>query len=703
MRRFFAPALFVMNRLTYSRKLILIGLLFTIPMVVMMYMLIAEMNKEIDFAEKEQIGVKYVKSVKGFLADVQKHRGMANTFLMGDESFKERMIAQQSQIEKQIERIDQLDQQYGSTLKTTNRWNSLKKQWKYLKDNVFYLTAETSFAVHTEIAQNTLSLVTHIANTSNLILDPELDSYYVMDSITDKLPLLAEHLGKARAIGAGAAARKTLLDSEKESLTELSIQIKAAFKDANDGIAVAISKNASIETMVKRDLKNFNDNVNRFLEILNTRLISSKNINVDPSYYFSEATKTIDAAFRLYDTEARVLDKLLQQRVDDYSGKKQLSLAIVFIVAVVLLYLFIALYLSVINAVSSLEHSAMLLENGDLTIRVHLSTKDELKRIGNSFNKMAESFRNMVAANIQLAQQIAASSTELAEVADQSARVMEQIATMNQEVASGADHQKRNAAESVSEMEEMIENIKGISESSKEMFNLASKMLQQAERGNETMQIGVHHIHKLSRSANDVYFAIEQLKERSQEIGKIATMITTLSSQTNILALNAAIEAARAGEHGKGFAVVAEEVKHLAEQSREAATQIYDMIEEVQSSVSNAATVMNTSMQELETGTRTIQEAGEAFKTILYASRNVTDLIQKVSEASVQLSAGTEEVTASIERMAQIANTSASIAQHVAAASEEQLGSTEELSTSIHSLSEMAQQLQALAARFKVF
>ena len=116
---------------------------------------------------------------------------------------------------------------------------------------------------------------------------------------------------------------------------------------------------------------------------------------------------------------------------------------------------------------------------------------------------------------------------------------------------------------------------------------------------------------------SDTATVIRHLEDQSKEIGKIIEVITGISDQTNLLALNAAIEAARAGEHGKGFAVVADEVRKLAEQSKESADQITTLVQEIQEHTDHAVTVMGKGTNEVELGITVVQDTGEGFKRIL--------------------------------------------------------------------------------------
>ena len=172
--------------------------------------------------------------------------------------------------------------------------------------------------------------------------------------------------------------------------------------------------------------------------------------------------------------------------------------------------------------------------------------------------------------------------------------------------------------------------------------------------------------------------------------------------RTNLLALNANIEASRAGEHGRGFAVVANEVRKLAEQSKDSAKGIAGMIQEIQDFTADTVQAMREGAQEAARGIQAIQKSGDVFGEILSSVQNVAEQIEDVSAASEQMAAGSEEISASIEEMARIAQDSAKITRIVASASEEQKGSVVSVTASSYALSQMAFELRGLVEKFKV-
>ncbi|MFK2825125.1 methyl-accepting chemotaxis protein [Bacillus sp. B190/17] len=339
---------------------------------------------------------------------------------------------------------------------------------------------------------------------------------------------------------------------------------------------------------------------------------------------------------------------------------------------------------------------------GDLTKELSIKSRDEVGELAGSFNKMINNLREMIRQISLTSEQMAASSEELTASAEQTTQATNQIATSIQKVSIGAENQGHGAMESSRAMQDITIHIQQVAETAATVSEAATETSKEASLGNESLQQVTKQMNHISMSVEEAANVIKRLGEHSQQIGRITEIITGIADQTNLLALNAAIEAARAGEHGKGFAVVADEVRKLAEQSKESADQIAGFIGKIQEDTLQAVDVMDKGSQEVAMGTDIVYKTGEGIQKILSSVEQVASQVQEVSAISEEIAAGAEQVNASIEEMAGIAKSSASNTQNVASASEEQLASMEEIASSASSLSKMAEELQILVGQFKV-
>jgi methyl-accepting chemotaxis protein len=424
----------------------------------------------------------------------------------------------------------------------------------------------------------------------------------------------------------------------------------------------------------------------------------------------------------LLSTEGREIINRLDEKVDNLSNfqnnllvngsanntkmvEKTISFVLILGIIAVLAGITIALFMGRIisKPIISLANSAKKIAEGDLSVDVvSVKNKDEIGELVGSFNLMTKNLRMLIEQVSTNSIHVASAAEELTASAEQTTQATDQIALSIQEIASGSDTQVQSANECSTAMKEMTIGIQQVAETSSSVSESAIETNKEANLGNESLQKVIHQMNTINTSVEDSASVIRRLGNLSNEIGNIIGVITGIADQTNLLALNAAIEAARAGEHGKGFAVVADEVRKLAEQSKESADQIAELINKIQVDTNQAVNVMEVGTQEVATGMQIVKETGEGFEKILRSIEQVTAQIQEVSAISEEMSASAEEVNASLEEMAHIAQHSSSNTQNVASASEEQLASMEEITSSASSLSNMAEDLQALVSKFKI-
>ncbi len=389
----FVPAIRLMNRLRYPQKFLLVGLLLLLPLLLVMYEYIGAVNNVIDFASKEQLGLVYNAPVIKFLDDIQQHRGIASAYLSGDQSFKAQLSAKEADIEADIAAVDTVDARLGATLNETVSWKRIKSRWQNIKlqSQSTQMKAIDSFNAHTALNGDVLVFITEIGNNSNLILDPNIDSYYFMDSVITKLPAMAEYMAQLRGYGLMATASKTL---SPEDQTRFNIYAGLARSTLNSSVrsyGYAFTVNDSLQNRMQGDIKTYADQVNSFLDNINRTFITTlDNVpTTDSNSFFDLATQSINGVFKLYGTTSDALNGLLSTRIDRNVVQRNVVLIFALFVLALVIYLFIAFYLAVRQAINSLDVATQRMIGGHTEQAFVLDSQDELAQVAISFNNIA--------------------------------------------------------------------------------------------------------------------------------------------------------------------------------------------------------------------------------------------------------------------------------------------------------------------------
>ena len=355
------------------------------------------------------------------------------------------------------------------------------------------------------------------------------------------------------------------------------------------------------------------------------------------------------------------------------------------------------------KAVRLLTKTTRQIADGNLLIdSIEIKNKDELGLLATDVNKMAGNLRTIIQKVHRTSEQVAASAEELTANTEQTNSTTSQVTTSIDEVAKHTEILTANADQTAHTVNEMAMGVQRVADTTSTVTESALETTRQANIGNEHILKVIDQMKSIHSSSNKTNEVIKELSNRSNQIGQIIEVITGIAEQTNLLALNAAIESARAGEHGRGFTVVAEEVKKLAEQSRESANQIAELIQATQTDTAQVVEMMNTGIIEVTEGMRLVQETGESFNSILNSIENVSSEIEEVSAISEEMSAGVEQVNASVAEVATIIKTTAENTAKISEGSEEQLASMNEISEASAALAKMSEDLSDIVKQFKI-
>ncbi len=340
--------------------------------------------------------------------------------------------------------------------------------------------------------------------------------------------------------------------------------------------------------------------------------------------------------------------------------------------------------------------------SGDLTARVNIDTQGDFTRFSQSLDAIGESMVGLLKQVNESIDMVSSTSQELASSAEEMNASTEQVSAAIQQISKGAQSQASQVEETARVMSEISSSVIEVVNKSGMASQAAGKANESANTGKAAVENTIKKMKEIAKVVDESAKVIEILGKRSEEIGEIVGVITGISDQTNLLALNAAIEAARAGEQGRGFAVVAEEVKNLAEDSREAAERIAKMIKEVQQETSKAVESMQRGTRTAAEGMVIVDETGRAFQEISVMAAATSSEVMAISTLMDKQKEGQQRAAKSVDGIASIAEETASASEESASSTEELTASMEDMTARAQSLSEMAINLKKVAAQFKI-
>ncbi|MBL8797646.1 MAG: methyl-accepting chemotaxis protein [Planctomycetia bacterium] len=723
------------SELKIWHKISAICLAFVIPIAVLLYLYVNEQQKPIDFAQKELYGTEYLRPCRSLMEHVQQHRHLLHQQLTGEKVAADELSKKALEIDADLRALDQVDQKHGKLLSqedrvTANYLAAIKAKWQDVKALKSSAKPEASDELHEAMVAKNRELIGLVGDTSNLILDPDLDSYYLMDAVLLKQPDGQDSLGQLANFAEEILARKDLTPEERTEFVVRTGLIRANSDNLNSGLIgmrVSFKNDSTVEKRLQPWLEpSLTGSVaatNAYLDDLKKKVIDPAKPDLTPAASNAAAAKALEANYKLWDETVKALDLLLQKRIDGFRANMRWALAgaaVALLAAVLLVFLIVRGFTRQIAAMQDLftqlgignfqaraaivsndelgqittmlndnllplvqsreekdqiqQSIAKLLEevagvaDGDLSKDAEVTT-DVTGAIADSFNYMIEQLRKVIG-NVQDATlQVSSSANE--------------IHATTEHLAQGSEAQAEQIVNTSAAIDEMAVSIQQVSENAALSANVAQQSLVNARTGNEAVQNTIQGMNRIRDQVQETAKRIKRLGESSQEIGQIIQLIDDIADRTSILALNASIQAAMAGEAGRGFAVVAEEVERLAVRSTDATKKIATLVKTIQSETNEAVGAMEKGIQEVVEGSKLAGEAGQALGEIQGVSNRLAELIQSISLASKQQARGSEALAKSMGEISQITQQTAAGTKQAAESVNELAGLADDLRSSV--------------------
>ncbi|GEM_PF-664291 len=625
MKIFIAPVIYLMDRLGLKTKLYLIVSISLFPVLVLSYVALEFLGKEIAHLSQERSGLAIERSLQQLLVAVGQSRGSSNSYLnSGKRGDLPDVMEKQQQVEKLITALESMEESSAVDLQLSEKVSAIREAWAVAQAAFRGNKIEASFTAHNQVIELIIAYMKHVGRVTHLLQDSGGDNAHMADVFIRNIPTLINDIGVIRGSTAGLLANPGQLAKKRVKLMILIDRVEYQLVSIANEIAYLHHQPA-----LKTTFAQGSDNVNAFLQTTREQIalvdsgISSKMAVQD---YFAQGTQAIQDTLQLSNEMIPIVMNSIEKRITQERLERNIYMAIIAATIVLLAYLLLGFYLSFTRKLRRLVCYAKNMADGDLTQSsvTDLASQDEMGQIFNAMDTISQGVSQTIAAVLRTSSLFNDVSTRLTE----SSQITENSVSSQVEDSAATSH-------SITELSSMVQDI---SSNISEAANSAKQAEASANSGRQVVTEVVESIDLLSGEIGKVSDVINKVNSDSQEISTILNMIGEIAEQTNLLALNAAIEAARAGEHGRGFAVVADEVRNLANKTHLATQDIQRMIDALKSGSNRAVEVIAASEAQLTNSVKQAKIAGDMLNEITETVTSISEMNSRIAISAEQQS-----------------------------------------------------------------
>jgi methyl-accepting chemotaxis protein len=586
-----------LHRLTISRRLLLVSAAFTLPLGAMVTLI--DLNKDIAFARQELAGNAYQRQLVAAFAAIADHERLADAFARTPAAGPGELPAARQRVDAAFTDLAAADAALGADLQFTAdglaqrqrghvQLETVRQEWTAASAAVHGSTPTAATEAHAHLLTDLRTMTAHAGDTSNLILDPDLDSYYAMDMTLLALPQTQERTA-GLLVWLQRAHGRRLTAADRRQLAVTAAFLREADRDRIVAdAATALNEDAnfygvsdSLPRTLRPALTTYTAATTTFVDALDAAVKKRGRSDLAPALAAGVASQ--QASFGLWRAAAGELDTLLHLRVRHYETARLRALG-----------------------VSGLAWA------GALAVALYIS-RSVTRPLAATARQLSITAQHMAST----AAEVSASALSLSQGATEQAAALEQTSASMEEMASMTRRNAEHAAQAA---------------------DLVTDVARRVDQSNEAF--------------SGMVASMTAIRESSDKVSRIIKTIDEIAFQTNILALNAAVEAARAGEAGMGFAVVADEVRTLAQRSARAAKDTESLIEESIARTSVGAARVDEVSRGISSITGSVSRLETLVGDVREASRQQSEGIAQVSQALVQMERVTQSTAAAAEETA---------------------------------------------------
>ncbi len=631
-----SPGVRLFRQLGFPAKAMCIAAAFVAPLVVLLVSLVGSAAQQVEFAKDERAGVGVMRPLLT-LIDAAQARRHAAVMRQGD------LSALQQQVKTAFDALERARAEQAGRVPPGEAYAAARKHHEALLARPTASDAAATFAAHDEFVDGLLHVAREVANGSSLALDPDLDTYHLMNVAVMRGPAQYEAADMVRTLAAMAGAAQVINPALRDKLSHNLAVWHYTDEEIEASYHIAVGEDKALDKRLGMD--ETDAAAAAFVKAVEERLSTDgwgHGAGTIPAA--GEAAVKREAA--LVGAVLAELDTRLQARIGGLHARMAWQLGMAGLFVAIAAYLMLCFYRVMMGGLREVDGHLREISLGNLTTAPRPWGRDEAAQLMTTMGEMQNSLRRIVGIVLEGSAQVNNASQE--------------IAAASRDLSARTEQTAANLEETSSTMEEISATVRQTATTVADTKGAVDRNSTAAAHGGDVIR--------------QVVQTMDGIQASSRRIGEIIGVIDGIAFQTNILALNAAVEAARAGEQGRGFAVVASEVRSLAQRSAEAAREIKGLI--------------TASTEQVEAGTRVAGDAGATIGEMVVNAQTIGGLIAQVANAAQEQSQGVAQVSQAVTDLDQATQQNAALVEQTAA--------------SANALSEQARRLAEEVSFFKL-
>ncbi|RPI28582.1 MAG: methyl-accepting chemotaxis protein [Acidobacteria bacterium] len=637
------------QRLSVARKLLLSSLAFALPFAVLLYFVVAGFDGIIRLTSSEIQGARLLPAVQALF------EGLGKLEVASDAASADAAKVEQAQtgVEQAINDLAQWtaaveDQQSRAALSHVEKaWPEWRDQWQ--KARAGQGSAPTS------MMPEAVGFLRKMGDESQLILDPDLDSYYLMNLALVRLPRLQENLQQVLLYALSAEAAGGFQDYDRRILLGYAVNLDRLLAELRDDLAIPLQvderfygKSVSLHQRIPVVMKRLEDSVKTVVR--QSRDLAQRRSTPGPKTDLSQSTtQALESGYGLWRVTGEELVALLEARLAFHQMRRGLAI----LLSVVSLAVAGGLVLLISRGITvplrratriaghiadgQLRQAKEALAAGTYRYNGAQASNDESWRLSQAMERMLNNLDSLLNQVGGSSEQVTLSAAHITE------SVLQLEATVAQQAAS--------TSEVTATSREISSTVSGLAQTVGRVTETASQAADLAAQGMTSLGEIKATLQSLHDASTDVSGRLEVLREKTASINQVITTITRVANLTNLLSLNAAIEAEKAGEYGAGFAVVAREVRRLADQTAVAALDIEGVISEMQNAVREGVAGVECYTEQARLSTERIARISNDLSRIIEYATQLSPQLETVNHGMQDQSASASQISEAMSQL----------------------------------------------------